>query len=467
MIPLLIFQPFTGSEVKEMRILLLSFEYLPVKVGGLAEAITSIAEGLAKLGHEVVVFTPDHGRSLGETVRTFGVDAFGEEVKIEVRKRKQNGVTVYSLAGGLISEPDVYGPSWDGLLRKTVLFGKASAGLLNLLIDEFRPEVLHAHDWHTVFALGLLKKYFGIRSVFTIHRLNKAKVPSGYFHEANLGELAPYPDLDPEHTAAYVADMVTTVSRSYLWEEWGFFGNFEGKVTHVFNGIDCSFWNEALLENKDLPRAERRRLILERFGLPDGKAFMFIGRFDRAQKGVDTLLRAIEILSTDPAFSDMRFIIIGKGDPELERWSKAVENRFPENVRVITELLSRETVRELYGSVDFVIVPSYFEPFGLVQLEAMCLGAVPIGSAVGGIKDTVVDLDADLENATGMLVPPRDAFALARAMIRAKNLEDGTVERLRRNGRRRGREGFTWEKACRRYVRVYLNEVDRAISFLR
>ncbi len=450
-----------------MRILMLGFEYLPVKVGGLAEAITSTAEGLAELDHEVLVFTPDHGRNLGKPVKRFRIAVFGKTVEVEARRHEENGVVVYSLAGDLLSEHEVYGPGWEGLLKKAVLFGKASTALLNFLIGEFRPDVVHAHDWHTVFALGLLKKYFGVRSVFTVHRLNKARISAEYFHEANLGELAPYPEIDPEHTAAYIADMVTTVSKSYLWEEWDFFRNFEGKVTHVFNGIDCSFWNEELLENAALPREELRRLILERFGLSDGKAFMFIGRFDRAQKGVDTLLRAIEILSNDPAFGDMRFLIVGKGDPELERWAKAVQNRFPENVRVITELLSRENVRELYGSVDFVIVPSYFEPFGLVQLEAMCLGAVPVGSAVGGIKDTVIDLDEDPENATGLLVPPRDAFALARTMIRAKNLDEETLKRLRENGKERAREDFTWKKACERYVKVYLNEVDKAIPFLR
>ncbi len=449
-----------------MRILMLGFEYLPVKVGGLAEAITNIAEGLAELGHEVVVFTPDHGRNLGEPVKRFKITAFGEEVEIEAKKREGNGVTVYSLAGSLLSELDVYGPGWDSLLKKTALFGKASAALLNTLIGEFKPDIVHAHDWHTVFALGLIRKYFGIRSVFTIHRLNKAKIPASLFQETNLDELAPYPEIDPEHTAAYTADMVTTVSRSYLLEEWDFFRHFEGKVTHVFNGIDCSFWNEEFLENARLPREERRRLILKRFDLSDGKAFMFIGRFDRAQKGVDTLLRAIEILSKDPAFSDMRFLIVGKGDPELERWVGTVQNRFPDNVRAITELLSRETVRELYGSVDFVIIPSYFEPFGLVQLEAMCLGVVPIGSAVGGIKDTVIDLDKDPKNATGILVPPKDAFALARSMIRAKDIDEKTLLRLRENGKRRARENFTWEKACKRYVRVYDGRVDRAISFL-
>ncbi|AJC71979.1 glycogen synthase [Thermococcus guaymasensis DSM 11113] len=450
-----------------MKVLTLGFEYLPVKVGGLAEAITSIAQGLAELGNEVVVFTPDHGRNLGEVIGSIKVSAFGEEVEVTVRRREQNGVVVYSLGGGLLSEQDVYGPSWEDMLKKTVLFGKAAVGLMNDLIETFKPDVVHAHDWHTVFALGLLKKYFGIRSVFTVHRLNKAKVPAWLFHEANLSELAPYPDLDPEHTAGYIADMVTTVSRSYLWEEWDFFRNFDGKVTHVFNGIDCSFWNEELLENADKPREERRKIILERFGLSDGKAFMFIGRFDKAQKGVDTLLRAIEILSSDPAFKEMRFTIIGKGDPGLEAWARAVQNRFPENVRVVTELLSRETVRELYGSVDFVVIPSYFEPFGLVQLEAMCLGAVPIGSAVGGIKDTIIDLNSDPENATGLLVPPRDAFALARAMVFAKELDEETLRRLRENGRKRATKDFTWENACRRYMRVYEGAVDRAVPFLR
>ncbi len=448
-----------------MRVLMLSFEYLPVKVGGLAEAVTSIGEGLVELGNEVVVFTPNHGRNLGEYLFSFAVAFEGRKVSITVRKREQNGVAVYTLSGDVL-DTDVY-PDWETLLRKAVLFGKASVGLLNSIVGAFKPDVIHAHDWHTVFALGLLKKYFQVRAVFTVHRLNKAKIPAYYFHESNLGELAPYPDIDPEHTACYVADAVTTVSRSYLWEEWGFFGNFDGKVTHVFNGIDCSFWNEELLENSNLPREERRRRILESFGLSDGKAFMFIGRFDRSQKGVDTLLRAMEILSSDPAFGDMRFLIVGKGDPSLEAWARAVENRFPENVRVITDVLPRETVRELYGSVDFVVIPSYFEPFGLVQLEAMCLGAVPIASSVGGLKDTIIDLNADPENATGILVPPRDAFALAKAMILAKELDEKTLERLRENARMRARKDFTWENACRRYLLVYENAVDKAVPFLR
>ncbi len=456
-----------------MRILLLGFEYLPVKVGGLAEAITSIAETLAELGNEVLVFTPSHGFKEGKEYTSFKMDVSGHVWDVKVYERKQKGVRVFSISDPLLDNPDVYGPGWEGMLSKAVHFGKASVGLLNRIIEnEGKPEVIHAHDWHTVFAAGLLKKYFQIHLVATIHRLNKSKVPAYYFHMANLGELAPYPDIDPEHTLCYIADLITTVSKSYLWEEWGFFGMFEGKVTHVFNGIACDFWNEEFLENRDLPRRERRKKILESLGLSDGVAFMFIGRFDKAQKGVDTLLRAIEILAEGypQEFSKMRFIIIGKGDPELESWAHTMESKYPSNVKVITKMLKREFTRELYGSVDFVIVPSYFEPFGLVQMEAMCLGAIPIGSAVGGIKDTIVSLDEDEENATGLLVPPRDAFALAQAMLRMAKLREENPELLKKmrvNGKRRAKEVFTWENACKRYLRAYKNDIDKAVSFIK
>ena len=452
-----------------MKILILGFEYLPVKVGGLAEAITSIAETLANMGNEVMVFTPSHGHKEGRKVASFEV--LGE--RVEVYERWQNGVRVFAISDPVLDNKDVYGPGWEGLLNKVLRFARGGVGTLNLLLErEGKPDVLHFHDWHTVLTGALIKKYFQIPSVFTIHRLNKSKIPGHYFHEANLGELAPFPDIDPEYVGAYIADVVTTVSRSYLWEEWDFYKNFEGKATYVYNGIDCSFWNEEFLESRDLPRHERRRKILKSLGLRDGIAFMFIGRFDKGQKGVDTLLRSIDLLANShpEEFSGMRFLIIGKGDPELEKWARELEGKYPDKVKVITEMLKREFTRELYGSVDFTLVPSYFEPFGLVQMEAMCLGAIPIGSAVGGIRDTIVSLDRDKENATGFLVPPKDAEALANAILKAAELRKRDVDllkKMRQNGKKRAKEVFTWENACRRYLRAYKNDIDKAVGFLR
>ncbi|AEC51525.1 hypothetical protein PNA2_0609 [Pyrococcus sp. NA2] len=443
-----------------MKVLILGFEYLPVKVGGLSEALTSISRALASLGNEVLVFTPSHGRFKGSKIGS--VKAFGEVIDVDVHESREGRLRVYRIGGGILNDSDVYGPGWEGLLRKSVVFGKASVLLLNKLLEnENLPDVVHFHDWHSVFAGALIKKYFRIPAVFTIHRLNKSKIPAFYFHEAGLSELAPYPDLDPEHTGGYIADIVTTVSRGYLLDEWDFFRNFEGKITYVFNGIDCSFWNERYLDGS---RNERRRKLLNKLGLDDGSTFLFIGRFDRVQKGVDTLFRAIEILSTTKEFEGMRFLIIGKGDPELENWARYIEGKY-NNVRVITEMLSREFVREIYGSVDFVLIPSYFEPFGLVSLEAMCLGAIPIASSVGGLRDVVISLDDDPERGTGLLVKPGDPYALAEGIMRMYKLPGSILEKIRENCRRRARE-FSWESAARRYIRAYTGNVDRFFGFI-
>nr|3FRO_A Chain A, GlgA glycogen synthase [Pyrococcus abyssi]3FRO_B Chain B, GlgA glycogen synthase [Pyrococcus abyssi]3FRO_C Chain C, GlgA glycogen synthase [Pyrococcus abyssi] len=438
---------------RHMKVLLLGFEFLPVKVGGLAEALTAISEALASLGHEVLVFTPSHGRFQGEEIGKIRV--FGEEVQVKVSYEERGNLRIYRIGGGLLDSEDVYGPGWDGLIRKAVTFGRASVLLLNdLLREEPLPDVVHFHDWHTVFAGALIKKYFKIPAVFTIHRLNKSKLPAFYFHEAGLSELAPYPDIDPEHTGGYIADIVTTVSRGYLIDEWGFFRNFEGKITYVFNGIDCSFWNESYLTGS---RDERKKSLLSKFGMDEGVTFMFIGRFDRGQKGVDVLLKAIEILSSKKEFQEMRFIIIGKGDPELEGWARSLEEKHG-NVKVITEMLSREFVRELYGSVDFVIIPSYFEPFGLVALEAMCLGAIPIASAVGGLRDIIT-------NETGILVKAGDPGELANAILKALELSRSDLSKFRENCKKRAMS-FSWEKSAERYVKAYTGSIDRAFDFI-
>nr|8CXO_A Chain A, Smoothened homolog, GlgA glycogen synthase chimera [synthetic construct] len=209
-------------------------------------------------------------------------------------------------------------------------------------------------------------------------------------------------------------------------------------------GIDCSFWNESYLTGS---RDERKKSLLSKFGMDEGVTFMFIGRFDRGQKGVDVLLKAIEILSSKKEFQEMRFIIIGKGDPELEGWARSLEEKHG-NVKVITEMLSREFVRELYGSVDFVIIPSYFEPFGLVALEAMCLGAIPIASAVGGLRDIIT-------NETGILVKAGDPGELANAILKALELSRSDLSKFRENCKKRA---MSFSDQARMDIRLAKNE---------
>nr|6HLL_A Chain A, Substance-P receptor,GlgA glycogen synthase,Substance-P receptor [synthetic construct] len=216
-------------------------------------------------------------------------------------------------------------------------------------------------------------------------------------------------------------------------------------ITLRASGIDCSFWNESYLTGS---RDERKKSLLSKFGMDEGVTFMFIGRFDRGQKGVDVLLKAIEILSSKKEFQEMRFIIIGKGDPELEGWARSLEEKHG-NVKVITEMLSREFVRELYGSVDFVIIPSYFEPFGLVALEAMCLGAIPIASAVGGLRDIIT-------NETGILVKAGDPGELANAILKALELSRSDLSKFRENCKKRAMSFSEQVSAARKVVKMMI-----------
>jgi glycogen synthase len=194
---------------------------------------------------------------------------------------------------------------------------------------------------------------------------------------------------------------------------------------------------------------------LQKYGLTDGVLFTYVGRFDPVQKGVDILLKASEeFLRTESA----KMIVVGVGDKTLEKKAKELETEQPSKLKVINQLLSKETVRDIYCSADFALVPSLFEPFGLVQLEAMSSECVPIGSRTGGIKDTVVSFDEYTGAATGFLVEKGKPTALLEGMRKALWLcekRPETVENMRKNGRNRCETVFQWDASARKYRDIY------------
>lgn len=463
-----------------------AFEYLPIRVGGLGEAVTSLAEALSK-EDDVDLFVPSHGLT-GTAPAAGGLDlqeyadfgiTVGERLHpVRVYQARCRGVRLFLLSNEVLDSPSVYHPP-ALFTSKMIHFTKALPGLVNLIIkrEGRKHDVIHVHDWHCVLAGALVKKYFRIPLVFTIHRLCREGIPAHKLAEVSLGEFIDSRSLegemfDIELFGAHQCDYLTTVSRSYLDEEWGtFFGPFQGKVTYVWNGADAAFWDPQKLVNAGLSRPERRRRRLEGEGLADGPFFFYVGRLDAAQKGIDTLLRAFEELMQDesgPA-GRLRLLLLGTGDSHLESRARHLAARYPRRMKAVGRQLPRETVRELYGAADFCLIPSNFEPFGLVQLEAMCLGCIPIGSRVGGIKDTVVDLEENSTGATGLLVPGRDPRALAEAMRKAADMLEGEparVVRLRRNGRQHVLENFTWELSAGRYRLLYRGMAPLKLPFV-
>ena len=470
-----------------MLIGLATFEYLPIRVGGLAEAVTSLSEALNK-EDEVLVFMPSNGLIKGETeletrkYADFSIHIGDQLHPVHVYEAERHGVRMFLFSNDILDHHEVYTPR-ENFMRKMVHFTKALPGFLNLLLKKEgkKLSVIHINDWHCVFSGVLAKKYFRIPFVLTIHRICREKISFQELNEVNLGEMVDNRYLEGEMFnievfGAHMCDYLTTVSYSYLDEEWRtFFKSFEGKTTYVWNGMDYNFWNPEELDKAHLPRKERRRAILAENGMEDGPMFFNVGRLDQDQKGIDVMLKAFEMImqgqveNADAVREKIRLVVLGSGDPSLEEEARRLESEYPAQLKAIIKYLGRETTREYYGASDFCLIPSNFEPFGLVQLEAMCMGSLPIGTRVGGINDTVISLEDNPGAATGKLVPPRDPEALARAMVEmAMLLEDdpARLDNMRRNGRRHVIENFNWDKAAERYRRVYRGETTLKLPFV-
>jgi ADP-glucose type glycogen/starch synthase len=475
-----------------MLVSLATFEHLPIRVGGLAEAVTSLGEALQKKV-DVVILMPSHGLLQDkEAVQSLKPEKYcdyrifvGDSIfPVTVYSAVRRGVRIFLFSNEVLDNPSVYEPR-QMFIQKMVHFTKAVPGLINMMlkIEQIKPDIIHINDWHCVFAGALVKKYFQIPFIFTIHRLCHERISSNELSEVNLGELIDNRYLEGdmfniEKFGAHHCDRLTTVSYTYLNEEWRtFFSTFDGKTTYVWNGTDSSFWNTHDLKNAHLSRAERKKLLLRENNLDDGVFFFNVGRLDVAQKGVDVLLGAFEMImrgeipGAEKIKDKIRLILLGSGDHHQENEARRLERLFPENMKAIIAYLGRETTREYYGAADFCLIPSNFEPFGLVQLEAMCMGCIPIGSRVGGINDTVLDIHDYPEESTGRLVPPRNSTALARAMVEMAmfSLSDRGEEFLdaiRIRGREHVIQNFNWGKAADRYLMVYNNMASIKLPFV-
>lgn len=413
-----------------MKVLMTTMEYDVIKVGGLSAALTSIAQTMKRFAEPKVIL-PRSGRAV--PWRKLGSKEY-PNVMVDVFNHQ--GVEVYTLSNVVLDEREVYPePANDKAIKKINEFGER----LIEVVDALDFDVVHMHDFFAYRTMGKFRE-MGKPVLLTIHRLHR-EYPNWFYGEK---------------IALEKADFVTVVGKSYYQEdEKELFEKYRDKTTHVFNGIDTNFWSVNASSYARLPRKERRKLVLRRYGLTDGIFYLYVGRFDPVQKGVDVLLKASE---TFLAEEEVRMIVVGVGDKKLEQWSKTLEEKFPSKFKAINKLLKREEVRDLYSSADFALIPSLFEPFGLVQLEAMSCECVPIGSRTGGIKDTVVSYEEDREKATGFLVEKGKPEALLQAMRQALEIyrnSPNVVEQMRKNGRRRCETLFRWEVSCQQYFKLY------------
>jgi starch synthase len=294
-------------------------------------------------------------------------------------------------------------------------------------------DLVHCHTWYTHFGGILAKMNYGLPLVITTHSLE----PLRPWKREQLGGGYDF-SVWVEKTAMEMADAVIAVSAQTKRDVERLFNIKPERLHVIYNGIDL-----------DEYRKTESTAALTRYGIK--KPFvLFVGRITR-QKGIIHLVRAVQHM--DPGFQIV--LCAGAPDtPEIGREMKEAVARVQAEhggVVWIDEMVDKPTVRELYSHASVFCCPSIYEPFGIINLEAMACETAVVASAVGGIKEVVVDCE------TGFLVPidqmeespfeARDPEKFARdlaARINQLMADPALCEKFGRAGRRRAEEKFGW-----------------------
>ena len=326
-------------------------------------------------------------------------------------------------------------PAWQALGRD-----------LAMAADPTDADLVHCHTWYTHLAGLLVQRAYSVPLVVTVHSLE----PLRPWKREQLGggyDLSSW----VERTALEAADAVIGVSQGTRDDVLRNFDVAEERVHVIHNGIDAEFF---------APDPDSDALV--RHGVdPSVPYLLFVGRVTR-QKGIVHLVRAIRQLA--PGIG----VVLAAGQPDTPALAAEVEagvaeaQRDRSNVVWIPQMLTREEIRQLYSHAAVFVCPSVYEPFGIINLEAMACARPVVASAVGGIPEVVVDGE------TGVLVPlelradepmtPVDPDQFARDLANAVNglmADPARRAAMGAAGRRRAVEHFSWSSIADQTLALY------------
>jgi glycogen synthase len=387
-----------------MRVLMVSWEYPPVVVGGLGRHVHALATRLATIGHDVVVLSR----------RPAGTDAETHPTTDEVVE----GVRVVAVA-----EDPAHLEFERDLVAWTLAMGHAllRAGLTRL--DGWRPDVVHAHDWLVAHAAIALADVLGVPLVATIHATEAGR------HAGWLSAPLSRQVHSMEWWLAQRADSVITCSSAMRDEVAEIFDLDAGPdgtapITVLHNGIEPGGWSIAARH------ASRTRARYAPDGAP---LLLYFGRLEY-EKGVQDLIAALPRIRR--AHPGTRLLVAGTGTAVEMLVEATRAHRVRRSVTFLGHLPDGELPAAV-AAADAVVLPSRYEPFGIVALEAAAAGAPLVASTAGGLGEVVVD------GRTGVSFAPGDVPGIAKAVHRV--LSDPVAAHVRaRAARERLAADFDW-----------------------
>ena len=475
-----------------MRVLHVASELYPlVKTGGLGDVLAALPPALHARGIDARLLLPGFPAIRGgiaglQPVAEIG-PAFGASfASVLCGRVPGSGVPAYVIdAPGLYDRPGnpYLGPDgrdWPDNFRRFALLGWAAAQAAEGLLGDWRPEIVHGHDWHAGLAAAYLAAA-GRRaaSVVTVHNL----AFQGLFPPAVLPELRLpphffaidgiefYGQVSFMKAGLFFADRITTVSPTYAEEirrpehGAGLDGLLRARgaaLRGILNGVDYAIWNPAADPNLPRPydrddpsgKALAKAALQAELGLaprPEAPLFGAVTRLTQ-QKGFDLVLAALPEI----AALGGQLALLGSGDADLEDGFRDLARRLPQEVGVrigYDEALAHRIV----GGADSILVPSRFEPCGLTQMYALRYGSPPLVRRTGGLADTVVDAnERTLRDgiATGFVFETPDAPSFLAAARRAMALY-AAPDAWAALGRQAMAQRFGWDEAAARYAALY------------
>ncbi|WP_426663873.1 glycogen synthase GlgA [Rhodanobacter aciditrophus] len=486
----------TMARTAAPKVLFVASEIFPLaKTGGLADVCGALPQALAGRGIDVRMLMPGYTEALDRVVAAQVIADLGEILPGAPARIVSGWMPDSGLPVWLVDCPPLYrrrgslyrdanGCDWpDNGLRFAVLNHAAARIASSGHVAGWCPDIVHAHDWHAGLLPLLLHRRGGERpkTVFTVHNM----AFQGLFplHEARALGLPPYAaTLDGAEfygrlsflkAGIRFADVVTTVSRNYAREigtpEFGC--GMDGLIrarrgaVGIMNGIDEHVWNPATddyLEQRysrdNMLGKHACKVALQRqLGLDVDPAAPLAESVCRLthQKMADVLLaRLPDLLQRHP---HLQMVVHGCGDAALEQGFTAMAAAFPG--RMAAHIGYDESLaHRLHAGADILLHGARFEPCGLTQLYAMRYGAIPVVRRVGGLADSVIDVDVAGGEAAGFIGFVFDAptgEALGAAVERCLAVYEGAPQTWVRFRRSAMSGDYGWQRSAAEYARVY------------
>jgi starch synthase len=477
-------------EESPLHIAFVASEMVPyVKTGGLADVVGALPGALARLGHRVTVILPRYGPipfppgAFAGSVHV-PVDAVSRSAGFYVAGAGEGVEVVFVEHPPFFDRPSPYDSASGAYPDNHLRFAFLSRSALEYFRSRGeRPDVFHAHDWHTGLLPVYLKAFYWddptLRrspTLFTIHNV----AYQGVFGMDTLGvlglpwHLGTSEALEFHGNLSYLkggvlfSEILSTVSPQYAREirgpylGYGFDGILRSRAADlhgILNGVDYAEWDPRHDRHIARPysaedlagKAACKADLLAAFGLPAEPDLPLVGVTSRLvyQKGFDIVVGAWYDLLQRP----IRMVVLGSGETDVQDGFRALAARDP--ARFAARFgYDTALAHKIEAGADMFLIPSRYEPCGLTQMYSLRYGTVPIVRATGGLVDTVEPFDPATGEGTGFRFEQADGTGLIWALDRALAAwrDRAAWRRLMLSGMRRE---FSWERSARAYVELY------------